>query len=97
MLDDLRELLVPIWYRRKTSNPTSSRIRTGLMAKESLMEKTRPHRLPTSRRRQSIRRKDPAMSVVILIIGLLAAPIALTSVHMEIVASPLMLSLVILR
>jgi hypothetical protein len=59
--------------------------------------KNRHRRLPTSRRRLSIRRKDLAMCMVIRIIGLLADLNALISAQMEIVASPLMLLLVILR
>jgi hypothetical protein len=48
-----------------TSSPTSPRIRTSLRARESLTGITRPRRLPTSRRRLSIRRRDPTMCVVI--------------------------------
>jgi hypothetical protein len=40
-----------------------------MMEKENLMGRTRPHSLPTSRRRW-IRRKEYATSVVILIIGI---------------------------
>jgi len=79
VLEDSREVLVPIWYRRKTSNPTSPRTRTNLKAKASLMARTRPHTQPTSRR-SLIRRKELATFVVILTIGLLAALIALTNV-----------------
>jgi hypothetical protein len=39
MLEDLREILVPMCYRRKNSNPTSSRTITNLKIKESLKAK----------------------------------------------------------
>jgi hypothetical protein len=39
--------LVPMWYRRKTFNLTSSRKITNLMANASLMEITSPHTQPT--------------------------------------------------
>jgi hypothetical protein len=97
VLEVLMEVLVNMWCRKITSSPTSPRTRTSLRARESLMAKTRPHRLPTSRSRLSIRRKDPAMCVVIRIIGLLAALNALISIHIETAEIPLMLLLVILR
>jgi hypothetical protein len=93
----LMEVLVHIWCRKITSSPTSPRIRTSLRARESLTIRTRPHRLPTSRRRLSIRRKDLAMCAVIRIIGLLAALNALISVDIETATILLMLLLVILR
>jgi hypothetical protein len=79
VLEVLREVLVPTWYRRRTSNPTSPRTRTSMMAKENLMGRTRPHSLPISKGRP-IRRKEYVTSVVILIIGLPIAKTALTSV-----------------
>ena len=96
MLEMLKEVLVPIWYRRRTFSPTSQRTRASLMAKASLMRRIKHHSLPTSRGRL-IRRKVLAMFAVILIIGLLAAPTAMTSASMGRAARPLMLSLVILR
>jgi hypothetical protein len=71
-----------MWRRRITFSPTSPRIRTSLRARENLMARIRPHRLQTSIRRLSIRRKDLATFAVIRIIGLLAALIALISIHM---------------
>jgi hypothetical protein len=47
----LREVLVPMWYRTKTSNLTSQITRTKLMEKENLMGRTNHHSLPISRRR----------------------------------------------
>ena len=47
----LRELLVPTWYTRRTSSPTSPKTtRTNLRGKASLMQRTSRHILPTSRR-----------------------------------------------
>src|SRR6266508_178967 len=69
VLELLREVLVPTWYRRRTSNRTSLRTRTSLRAKKSLMARTRCHNLPTSRRKL-IRRKEYVMFAVILDIGL---------------------------
>jgi hypothetical protein len=91
----LMEVLVHMWCKKITSSPTSPRIRTSLRARESLTARTRPHILPTSRRRLSIRIKDPAMCVVIRIIGLLAALNTLISVHMKTAAILPMLLLVI--
>ena len=54
VLEELREDLVPIWYRR-TSSPTSSRTRA------SLMQRTSRHILPTSRR-ILITRRDTNLS-----------------------------------
>ena len=46
-----RELLVPTWYTRRTSNPTSPKTtRTNIRGKASLMQRTSRHILPTSRR-----------------------------------------------
>ena len=51
VLELLREVLVPTWYRRRTPSPTRSKtIRTKLRAKASLIQRTRCHILPTSRR-----------------------------------------------
>jgi hypothetical protein len=55
----MREVLVPILYRIKTSNPTTARTRTSLMVKESLMGRTSHHSLPILKRRL-IRRKRRA-------------------------------------
>jgi hypothetical protein len=95
VLEVLREVLVPMWYRTKTSNLTSPRTRTNLMAKESLMGRTNHHSLPTSRRRQ-MRGKEHAMSVVNMDTRHLVAQTALTSI-MGRAARPLMLSLAMLR
>jgi hypothetical protein len=65
VLEVLIEVLVHMWCRRITFSPTSPRIRTSLRERENWMARIRPHRLPTSRRRLSIRRKDLAMSAVI--------------------------------
>ena len=92
MLEELREDLVPIWYRRRTSSPTSSRTRAILVVKQSLIERTRLYITPTSRRRMT-RRKVFVMCVGILIIGLLVALIAMTSVILGKAARLLMLSL----
>ncbi|KAK1646123.1 hypothetical protein QYE76_063928 [Lolium multiflorum] len=62
---------VPMWYRRRTSNLTSLRIRT--MEKASLTRRTKPPTQPTSRGRLLIRRKGIAMFVALLDIGLLIA------------------------
>src|SRR3954468_9090393 len=83
--------LVPIWYRR-TSSPTSSRTRASLMVKQSLMGRTRLCNTRTSRRRMA-RRKVLVMCAEILIIGLLVALLALTSVILGKAARPLMLFL----
>jgi hypothetical protein len=64
-----------MWYRRKTSNPTSPRIRT--MEKASLTRRTKPQTQPTSRGKLLIRRKGTAMFVALLDIGLLIAQNAL--------------------
>ena len=51
VLGSLRELLVPTWYTRRTSSPTSPKTtRTNLRGKASLMQRTSRHILPTSRR-----------------------------------------------
>jgi hypothetical protein len=81
--------------QNKTSNLTSPRTRTNLMAKESLMGRTNHHSLPTSRRRQ-IRGKEHAMYVANLDTGHLVAQTALTSI-MGKAARPQMLSLAMLR
>jgi hypothetical protein len=86
---------VPMWYRTKTSNPASSRIRISLMLKVSLMGRTSHHSLPTSKK--TIIRKGRATSVVTQIIGLLVARTALTSVHMGRAERPQMLSSAKLR
>ncbi|KAK1665418.1 hypothetical protein QYE76_053577 [Lolium multiflorum] len=72
------EVLVPMWYRRKTSNLTSLRIRT--MEKASLKRRTKPPNQPTSKGRLLIRRKGTAMFVVLLDIGLLIAQNAMIGV-----------------
>ena len=51
VLGSLRELLVPTWYTRRTSSPTSPKTtRTNLRGNVSLMQRTCRHILPTSRR-----------------------------------------------
>ena len=51
VLGSSRELLVPTWYTRRTSSPTSPKTtRTNLRGKASLMQRTSRHILPTSRR-----------------------------------------------
>src|SRR3954466_2139825 len=92
LLEVLREDLVPMWYRSRTSSPTSSRTRESLMVKQSLMGRTRLCNTRTSRRRMA-RRKVLVMCVGILIIGLLVALIAMTSVILGKAARQLMLSL----
>src|SRR5215218_10937188 len=88
----LREVLVPMWYRRKTSNLTSLRIRT--MEKASLTRGTKPQTQPTSRGRLLIRRKGTAMFVVLLDIGLLIAQNVMIGVGTA--ASPQMLLLALI-
>jgi hypothetical protein len=92
VLEVLREILVLIWYRRKTSNPKSSRTRTSMVSKKNLMGRTRPHILPNSRRRL-LRRKEYGTSLVILIIQLPIAQTALTSVCKGRATKPPILSL----
>ena len=97
MLEFLREVLVPTWYRRRTPSPTSTKtIRTKLRAKASLIQRTSHHILPTSRRILIRRGRDFAMSAVILITGLRSVLTALRSANMRRAASLLMLSSVIL-
>jgi hypothetical protein len=95
VLEVPREVLVPMWYRTKTSNLTNPITRTNLMAKESLMGRTNHHSLPTSRRRP-IRGKEHAMYMANLDTGQLVAQTALTSI-MGRAARPQMLSLALLR
>ncbi|KAK1609496.1 hypothetical protein QYE76_033169 [Lolium multiflorum] len=59
----LREVPVPMWYRRRTSNLTSLRI--GTMEKASLTRRTKPPTQPTSKGRLLIRRKGTAMFVAL--------------------------------
>jgi hypothetical protein len=80
MLEVLREVIAPIWYKGRTLNPTNPRTRPSMMVKEILMERTRTRILPTSRRRL-IRRKGYVLSVVILIIGLPIDHTTLTSMN----------------
>src|SRR3954447_20638091 len=89
----LKEVQVPMWYKRKTSNPTSPRIRT--MTKESLRARIKPPTQPTSRGKPSIRRKGTATFVALLDIGLLIALNAMIGVGTA--ASLQVLLLVILR
>ena len=90
MLEELREDLVPIWYRRRTSSPTSSRTRASLMVKQSLMGRTSVQH--TNFKNKNDKTKG-VCHVVILIIGLLVALITRTSVILGKAARPLMLSL----
>src|SRR4051812_7203841 len=89
----LREVLVPMWYKKKACNPTSPRIRT--MAKASLTTRIKPPTQPTSRGRPSIKRKGSATFVALLDIGLLIALNAMIGVGTT--ASTRMLLLVVIR
>src|SRR4051812_13672822 len=88
----LREVIVSMLYKRKTSNPTCPRIRT--MAKASLTARIKPPTQPISRGRPSIRRKGTSMFVVLLDIGLVIALNAMIGVGTA--ASPQIFLLVIL-
>ena len=75
VLEELREDLVPIWYRR-TSSPTSSRKRARLMVKQNLRKnKAMQH---TNFKKKNDKKKG-VCHVGILIIGLLVALIAMRS------------------
>ena len=71
VLEELREDLVPIWYRRRTSSPTSSRTRAKFDGKNKAVQHTNF--------KKKNDKKKCVCHVGILIIGLLVALIAMTS------------------